>query len=61
MAMVNDRLIMNLSRFFSECFRVSLSAMAVNSSSNEPLIIGINLSDTIYDDENGISMESAVW
>lgn len=61
MAMVNDRLIMNLSRFFSEYFRVSLSAMAVNSSSKEPLIIGINLSDTIYDDENGISMESAVW
>lgn len=42
-------------------FRVSLSVLGKNSSDNAPIIIGINFSDSVYDDENGVSMEAAVW
>ncbi|UJR37604.1 hypothetical protein I4U23_030301 [Adineta vaga] len=40
---------------------VSLSVVAIDSSNNETVTIGINLSDMVYNDANGISMESAVW
>ncbi|CAF3754999.1 unnamed protein product [Adineta steineri] len=38
-----------------------LSVVGTNSSNNKPVTIGINLSDMVYNDENGISMESAIW
>ncbi|CAF3435461.1 unnamed protein product [Rotaria sp. Silwood1] len=40
---------------------VSLSVVGINSSNNESVTIGINLSDIVYNDNNGISMENAVW
>ncbi|CAF4265077.1 unnamed protein product [Rotaria sp. Silwood2] len=46
-----------LSRWKWVCF----SVVGTNSSNNEPIAIGINLSDIIYNDNNGISMENAVW
>ena len=48
---------------YDECtsFRASLSASATDSSNNETVSIGINLSDFVYNDKNGISMEAAVW
>ena len=41
--------------------RASLSVVGMHSSNNESITIGINLSDMVYNDDNGISMESAVW
>ncbi|CAM2702360.1 unnamed protein product [Rotaria socialis] len=40
---------------------VSLSTTGTNSSNKESVTIGINLSDLVYNDQNGVSMESAVW
>jgi len=40
---------------------VSLSVVGTKSSNNESVAIGINLSDAVYNDNNGISMENAVW
>ncbi|CAF1006621.1 unnamed protein product [Rotaria sordida] len=40
---------------------ISLSVVGTNSSNNEPVTIGINLSDRVYNDNNGISMENAIW
>ncbi|CAF1646817.1 unnamed protein product [Adineta ricciae] len=40
---------------------ISLSTVAIDSSNDESVTIGINLSDIVYNDENGVSMESAVW
>lgn len=42
-------------------FRVSLSVVGRDAASNEPITIGINLSDKVYNDADGISMENAVW
>ncbi|CAF4809591.1 unnamed protein product [Rotaria sp. Silwood1] len=39
----------------------SLSINGVYSSNNQTVSIGINLSAEIYDDEDGISMENAIW
>ncbi len=47
--------------FVFHMVRVSLSATGIDSSNNESVTIGVNLSDVVYNDENGISMESAVW
>ncbi|CAF2564849.1 unnamed protein product [Rotaria sp. Silwood2] len=39
----------------------SLSTNGIDSANNQPIRIGISLSVELYDDENGISMENAIW
>uniref|UniRef100_A0AC34FUK4 AttH domain-containing protein n=1 Tax=Panagrolaimus sp. ES5 TaxID=591445 RepID=A0AC34FUK4_9BILA len=39
----------------------SLSVFAKNPSNNKSVALGINLSDLVYNDVNGVSMESVIW